>query len=133
MSDTAQAVAYLELPVAASTNIAALDHVCYNAAGDIVKAADTSGLLYAGQAASNADNSGGAAGDIKVKVIPPQVQPFHKFIGASVTKAWHGLLVYFVNATTVALAVTTTNDIPAGTCVRCVDTTSLIVDTTKRA
>lgn len=58
----------LEVDVAADTIIYAGTIVARDANGDAVPASDTAGLRVMGRAEAQADNTDGAAGDIKVKV-----------------------------------------------------------------
>lgn len=119
------------LPVAASTTIAAEDHVMFNSAGDLTFGADTASAVYAGQSEQEVDNSGGIAGAKTCRVRPP-VGEYHRFTASGASKSWHGKLVSFVNKTTVALSGTNTNDVQVGRVWYCESATSVIVNTADR-
>lgn len=60
----------LELPVAAATKLYAGALVACNAAGNLVPASASAALTPVGRCEALADNTSGAAGDIKAKVAP---------------------------------------------------------------
>jgi hypothetical protein len=74
-----QAVKLINPPVAASTTIYKNVAVCANTAGNAVPASNTAGLVYLGQCARQANNSGGVAGAITVPVVPASEDPFVLF------------------------------------------------------
>ena len=125
-------IQFFMLPMAASLVLAAEDHVMFNSSGDVAALADTSGGVYAGQNTQDADNTGGIAGAMKAKVVPP-AGDYHRFAASGASKSWHGKLVFAVNATTVALAGTTTNDVCVGRCWYCEASDSVIVNTAERS
>lgn len=118
------------LPVAASTTIAAEDHVMYDASGDLVVAADTASCIYAGQAVQEATNTG-TAGSVTCKVKTPEGE-YHRMTASGATKAWHGQLVFSLGGNTVGLAAAATNDVAIGRCIYCESATSVIVNTADR-
>lgn len=99
----------LSIPVAASTRIYQNTIVCKSATGFAVGGADTAGLKVVGIATTPGDNSGGADGDINVRVRRGKRETF-KCTGAS--QAWLYENVYVVDNETVAA--TTTNSVLAG-------------------
>lgn len=107
-------------------------HVCV-VGGYLVLAADTSGMQYVGLCTQDVDNSAGSDGDLTALVQPPQIDPYHEFNASSAAQTWVGQLVYFVDDNTVALAATTTNDVPAGRVVQFLSASKVLVDTTNRA
>lgn len=58
----------LHIPVAAATKIVKGDFVVIDADGNAALASKATGLINAGQAVSDADNTSGAAGDLYVDV-----------------------------------------------------------------
>jgi hypothetical protein len=98
---TAQIVRNLTIPVAANTVIYKNTAVCVNSAGDAVPAANTAGLVYAGQAMVQANNAGGAVGAVTVDVEAPQLSPYIKFNWSSAYIPARGTKVYFVDDNTV--------------------------------
>lgn len=56
----------LHIPVEAATKISKGEFVAINAEGNAVLASKTTGLIAAGQAVNDADNTKGAAGDLYV-------------------------------------------------------------------
>jgi hypothetical protein len=98
-------------PVGAAKHIYKGSLVCA-ASGYAGPGADISGLIFLGVALEEADNSGGSAGDIKVKVLTHGVFSFAK--SGTIVQGDVGKPVYIVDDQTVALAATTTNDVPCG-------------------
>ncbi len=130
-------VAHLELPVAAATKILQGTHVCVDiSVGGVKQAADTASFVYFGIALNTADNTAGALGDIKVKVMPVSQIKFARFNYPSAAATVLGKLACFVDDNTVGLASATTNDIVAGRIVR-IDGTgtaiTVVVDVTDHA
>jgi len=115
----------LDLEVAASTTLYAGAGICVNAAGYAVPAADTADFKSAGVAQEQVDNSAGAAGDKKVTV---RRHGLFKFVTAGLTIANIGDDVFWVDDQTVALAATTTNDVPAGKIAGFISATAIWVD-----
>jgi hypothetical protein len=119
--------------VKGSTKVYRNCHVCVNA-GYLQLAADTAGQTYVGLCVQDVDNSAGADGDLSALVQPPALEPYHEFDCSSAAQAtWLDVLVYFVDDHTVALAATTTNDIPAGRVTQVLSSTKVVVDTTRRS
>lgn len=111
------------LGVAASTSIVANDLVSFDADGFVIKAADTANTFFLGRALDDADNSSGADGDIKVRVC----WGFLRCSMASAAAANNGSLLYANGSNTVALAATTTNDVPVGVQIANYGTTEVLV------
>lgn len=89
--------------VAAATKIYAGALVCLNAAGSAVPGATAAALTAVGRAEQNVDNSGGAAGDLKVDVRRG-VFRFNNSAGADEIAAEDiGSTAYVVDDETVAL------------------------------
>jgi hypothetical protein len=122
----------IPLPVKASTKVYRNTHVCVDANGFLVLAADTSGLQYVGLCTEDVDNSAGSSGDLTAQVRPPEKDRYHEFDCASATQAWVGDVVSFSDDHTVAAAATTTNDIAAGRVVQLLSATKVVVDTADR-
>jgi hypothetical protein len=99
-------------PVKASAHIFKGSLVCADSSGYAVPGADTSGFVFLGVAIEEADNSAGASGEITVRVQTSGVFSFAKT--GTITQANVGVTLYISNDQTLALAATTTNDIPAG-------------------
>lgn len=96
--------------------------VAINAAGFFTNGADTSGFLgVAGVAAETVDNSGGSAGDKKIKV---DADCEFKFVASSITQAMLGTSMYIVDNNTVDDAAGPTNDILVGKLTEFLTTTS---------
>jgi hypothetical protein len=102
----------LSVPVAASTCIFAGSLVCLNASGYAVPAADTAGLLFAGVATAQADNSGGVDGDLSVVVR--RRGRFRFGSASSLDQSSVGEKAYASDDQTVALAAGVSNSIAAG-------------------
>ncbi len=109
---------YVELPIAAATKLAPGAGVTIiSASGMAGNAGDTVGTKPAGiaepagQGDDDIDNTAGAAGAKKVRV---RTRGLARFAATGVDATWVGQTVYWVDNQTVALAATTTNDIPAG-------------------
>lgn len=99
-------------PVAAAAQIYKGSLVCANADGYAVPGADTAGFVFLGVALEEADNGTGSAGELSVKILTHGVFSFNK--AGTITQASLGAKVYISDDQTVALAATTTNDIPCG-------------------
>lgn len=127
------AIDEIVLPVAASKKIYGGTAVCVNTSGDAQMADDAANLKFIGMARNgvDVDNSGGNAGDLNVYVKPIGLgtERYQRFACSSATKAWEGVMVYFVDDNTVALAATTTHDVPAGIVIKFESATSVVVDT----
>jgi predicted RecA/RadA family phage recombinase len=123
-ADGRQEGVLFEAPIAASTKIFKGSNVAYNTAGYAVKGADTASFAFAGVAMETIDNSAGAAGDRNVRCWREGIFDMNC---ASATQAWVGQLVYLVDDNLVALAATTTNDVPVGKVVWFTSATSVRV------
>lgn len=99
-------------PVKAATKIYKGSLVAADATGYAVPGADTSGFSFLGVAIEEADNSGGAAGALSVRVQTSGIFSFAK--SGTITQASIGAALYIVDDQTVGLAATTTNDIHCG-------------------
>lgn len=99
-------------------------NVSFNTSGYAKLAADTASEKFAGVAYETVDNSGGSAGDKSVRIFTSGV---FSMACSSATQAWVGQTVYAVDDNVVALAATTTNDIPVGTVVAYVSATEVLV------
>lgn len=98
--------------VKASTKLVAGAAVMTDASGWLVNAADTASCLFQGVLDKSVDNSAGANGAKEGRVI---TQGAHDFaFSGTATQATVGQKVYAVDNQTVALAVTTTNDVLVG-------------------
>lgn len=113
----------INVPVAATGNIAAGDLVAVNAAGYALPGADTAGLVFMGIAEFARDNGSGANGDLSVPIRKPR---FDRMTSAGMAQANVGDKVYLNGATAVALAATTTNDVEVGT-IRAVESATVIL------
>lgn len=101
-------VEQLSIPIAADTRVFQCCIVCVNG-GYAVDGTDTADLIMAGVATEPGDNTGGAAGDKRVKVRRGKRETL-KCVGADQT--WLLKPVYVVDNETVALS--TTNSVLAG-------------------
>ncbi|HEY1048231.1 MAG TPA: hypothetical protein VGE39_00695 [Prosthecobacter sp.] len=104
------------VPIAAGVKILQGIIVCANAAGYAVQGSDTANLRTLGLAAEEVDNTGGAAGDLSVRVERGQAykllnDPTNPVTIANVGTA--GAAVIKDNQT-VCVAAGATNDIPVG-------------------
>jgi hypothetical protein len=99
-------------PVADGAHIFKGSLVCAGAGGYAVPGADTEGLSFLGVALEEADNTDGSDGELSVKVLTQGVFSFAKT--GTITQAQVGKAVCIADDQTVALAATTTNDIPCG-------------------
>ena len=117
--------------VAASTVIHKGALVCINASGYAIPGADTAGIKFVGVATETVDNSSGSNGTLSVRVAKEYLGKFAK--SGSITIANLGTEVTIVDDNTVALAATTTNDIPAGLISAVDDDGELWIDTRLRA
>lgn len=99
-------------PVKANGHIYKGSLVCADSSGYAVPGGDTAGLSFLGVAIEEADNSGGLSGAITVRVQCSGVFSFGKT--GTITQTSIGATLYIADDQTVALAATTSNDIPAG-------------------
>lgn len=113
-------------PVVADDCIYGGTLVAVNAAGFLNPGSDTVGLIFHGVADGRADNSGGAAGDIKCNVRRKGL--FLMTMGTAITQANIGDKVYLVDDQTVDLAANTTNDILCGVIAEYYSTTQAWID-----
>lgn len=100
--------------VAASTLIEAGHMTARNASGYAVPAADTAGLKVLGRAENTVDNTGGANGDERVRVLRKNAFLFKNSGAAPLTIAAIGENAYVEDSVTVTTAAGATNDIVAG-------------------
>lgn len=123
----------LSYPVAASTKLieGALICVDQGAAGVAKNAADTSGFDFVGVLDETADNTSGAAGDVRAKVWCYGVIDVAANFSAAAGDV--GKKVYAVDNQTVDLAANTTNDVLVGTIVEVVSASKLRVAITPYA
>ncbi|MCA9678949.1 MAG: hypothetical protein KC464_28220 [Myxococcales bacterium] len=98
--------------VAAATTIYLGSLVAKNAAGYIVPAADTAGLVVVGVAMAAVDNSAGGNGDLTVTIMTG-VFRLENAAGAIVQASKHGLC-YVADDQSVSTAAAMTNDVVAG-------------------
>lgn len=117
----------LSVLVKASTKIFKGTAVCVDATGYAVPGADTAALIFVGWAYEQADNSSGADGAKAVRVRTSDVLPM---ISSGADQSWVGSLAMLVDDQTVALAITTTNDIQCGVIVRVNSATEVEVKAT---
>lgn len=111
-------------PVAAGKVIYAGALVCVNAAGYLVPADDDATMIFVGVAAENCDNSAGGVGALNCRVY---TRGLHRLpFSGSITIANVGDTVYVKDDEDVALAATTTNDLPVGFIVGLDDDTSYV-------
>ena len=116
-------------PVKASTKLWSGAAVLTDASGWLDNAADTTGTKFAGIMDKTADNSAGANGAIKGRVIRRGVFDF--VFGGTATQATVGKKVYASDNQTVNT--TTTNSILVGTVVEVVSATKVRVEITPAA
>ena len=83
-----------------------------DADGYLKKASDTAGEKFVGVVFETVDNSTGSDGDASARVW--QTGTFEFAFSGTATQADVGKAVYAVDNNTVALAATTTNDVPVG-------------------
>ena len=124
----AKGVAYVTLPMAASTEFLAGAPVCYDTSGRAATPANTSGFVYAGTALQDVDNDPGSAGDLNIPVLPPG--PDNRYLAltiSGVVQADCGEEAYFTGATTASK--TTGNGVKAGTIIAVLGTNLALVDT----
>lgn len=91
--------------------------VVLNAAGYAVKGSTATGLTACGRAEETVDNSGGAAGDLRIKVKPGTFQWANSASGDLITIADRGKTAYVVDDQTVAKTDGTGTRSAAGTIV----------------
>ena len=106
----------LSIPVAASTQIFAGSLVCIDDDGYAVPADDAAGLIFAGVATAQADNSTGGAGALSV-VVRRRGRYLLAYDGA-LSQAAVGAQVCAVDDQTVDAADDTTNDVAVGVIAR---------------
>jgi len=99
-------------PVAASTIIYLGTHVCLNASGYLVSAADTSGYRYAGKSAEYVDNSDGSDGDLYAEVYVSG--EFESDMESALSVDDVGKRVYVKDNNTLGLSSDVTNHVFAG-------------------
>lgn len=104
----------LEPGVAASTLIEAGHMGAKNAAGYVVPADDTVGLIVLGRVENTVDNTGGANGDERVKILRKKAFQFKNSATAPLTIADLFGNAYVEDSETVTTAAGATNDIVAG-------------------
>lgn len=121
-------------PVAGSTTLNAEDHVMLDS-GYLVPLADTASCKYAGQVASDVDNSGGSDGDVSANVFQPghPEYRYHRFGCTGADETWLQSLAFAKTATTVALTGGVSNHVTVGRVIEVESATSVIVDTADRA
>jgi len=90
------------LPVAAAKKIYAGAIVCIDSGGNATPGAAATGLLCVGRAEQLADNSSGAAGDIKVNVFRGIFRWANSAAGDAIAETDVGELCYIVDVQTVA-------------------------------
>lgn len=124
----------LLIPIAAATHIYAGIMVARNGSGDLIAGTDATGLSFAGVSEQEVNNTG-SAGDKKCEVTPPQELGCIEVDAASPDETWVDKVLCLVDDHTVALASSTTYDIPAGRCVSVEKTGTagrVIIDTRDR-
>lgn len=95
----------------------------FNSSGYVKLGSDTSGEKFAGVAMQYLDQElGGANGDNQIQLIPAKSGKVVKLKLTGVTVANIGSLCYVNGDDAVALAATTTNDVPVGTIVNVAET-----------
>jgi hypothetical protein len=99
-------------PVEADAHIFKGSLVCAGADGYAAPGSDSADTTFLGVAIEEADNTGGASGDISVRVQALGVFSFAATAG--VTQADLGAAVCIKDDQTVGLAADTTNDVPCG-------------------
>lgn len=105
-------------PMAASTTVFAGALLMVLAAGLAVPGADTAAGLFIGVAEERKTSA--ATGTTSVKV---RKRGSFECVAAGATQAWVGSTVYLVDDQTVALAITTVNDVACGTVVEFISAT----------
>lgn len=104
----------LEPGVAAATLVEAGHMAARNASGYVVPASDTAGLRVLGRVENTKDNTGGANGEQRVRILRKNAFLFANSIGNPLTIAAIGENCYVANSVTVTTAAGATNDIVAG-------------------
>ncbi|MCF6246913.1 MAG: hypothetical protein L3J69_06075 [Desulfobacula sp.] len=104
----------LEPGVAASTLIEAGHMGAKNAGGFAVPASDTVGLIVLGRVENTVDNTGGANGDERVKILRKNAFAFKNSGTNPLSIADIGTNAYVEDSETVTNAAGATNDIVAG-------------------
>lgn len=94
--------------------------VMANAAGFATNGVDTASLIVLGVAIETVDNSGGAAGDLKIRV---DADCEFKFAATSITQAMLGTTMYCVDNNTVDDAAGPSNDVAVGKLTEFISTT----------
>lgn len=117
-----------EIPYAVyeSTQIYLNALVCVNAAGYLVPGADTAGLIFAGVAQENVNNSSGSSGDKKCRVKRRGL--YLATFATAITIANVGDNVFLADDNTVDVASNLDNDIFCGVIAEYVDTTHAYID-----
>lgn len=105
--------------------------VAINAAGYAVNAGDDASTVIVGVADESVDNSGGAAGDLSIKVRRSGVFTFNSAFSAA--QADVNTVVTCSDNQTVDVAGTTTNDIVVGRVVEVLSSSKVRVDIRDRA
>lgn len=121
-----RAGAVIAVPLAADTTVYAGTLVCLNADGNAVPGANTAGLHALGRAEEDADNDGGNAGDITVRVKRGTFR-YANSATAAIEAADRGKVCFVEDDSTVAEL--TTNSVVAGRVVE-VDADGVWVDIT---
>ena len=102
----------LAIPVAADAHVYAGSLVAVDAAGYAVPAADTAGIVLAGVATAEADNTDGAAG--AVSTVVRRRGRYLLDSASALDASARGARVYVADDHSVAVAGDATNDVPAG-------------------
>ena len=119
----------VEYQVKGSTTIYKGAFVSTDATGYLVPGADAAGQIFAGTAYEAGDNSAGADGAVKVRVIRGNVQETAK---ATAVIADVGALMYLLDDNSVGLTGDTVNTILVGRCVKLISSAKVLVDTGDR-
>lgn len=98
--------------------------ICLDTNGYALAAADTAGYVCVGVAGENVDNSGGSAGDLKVKVRSGRK---FELAATGMAQSSVGQMAYVLDDATVALASGVTNSIPVGRITRYISSTKVEV------
>ncbi|MDE0901209.1 MAG: hypothetical protein OSA41_05785 [Erythrobacter sp.] len=106
---------FRQFPVAADTKIFAGALVCLNAAGDATPGAVATTLTAVGRAEAQADNTGGAAGDLSVDVRKGTFRYANSAAADEIGREDIGKTAYVVDDETVALTDGTGTRSAAGT------------------
>ncbi len=120
------------IPVKANAVILQNDYVCVDADGYLVPASDTSGLIFVGQSEADADATGLSSGDISCPVTRKGVLGYGTITTANADQTWVGSLLFFLTASTGALAGGTSHTIVAGRVIAIESATLVIFDPNDR-